>query len=381
MLAGLLLGTPELLILDEPTNHLDFHAVDWLEAYLLTYPGAVLVISHDRRLLNKGVEQIVALSSSDHKETVYHGNYDFYLAERERQRLQQVAAYEAQQEEIKRLQRLIKTKTYNTGSGGPPRDGDKMAYDHKGGNVEKGQSREIQNARRRLEKLNEDRLSRPVKGWHITPDFAPEQFGSQAALRLVDVSKAYADRVLFTCVNATIRAGDRVVMVGPNGIGKTTLLKLILGLEPPDSGEIKVAGSARLGYLDQEQESLDLTQTVLEAYREGLIGPEDEHRANLHKYGLFTEAQVLQPIGSLSVGQRRKLQIARLIASKANVLLLDEPTNHLDLESIEQFERALCEFPGTVLATSHDRTFIERVATITWTFEEGSIVQSFGLVT
>jgi macrolide transport system ATP-binding/permease protein len=265
MLAGLLLGTPGLLILDEPTNHLDFKAVAWLEDYLLGYPGAVLVISHDRRLLNRVVQQIVALSSADHRATVFHGNYDYYLAEREKQRLQEIEAYEMQQEEIKTLQRLIKAKTHSIGSGKPPRDGDKMAYDHKGGNVEKGQSREIQNARRRLEKLNADRLTRPLKGWHINPDFAPEHFASQAALRLIDVSKAFGDRVLLSCVNATISAGDRVVLVGPNGIGKTTLLRLILGLEALDRGEIKIAASARLGYLDQEQESLDLKQTVLEA--------------------------------------------------------------------------------------------------------------------
>ncbi|HLY28572.1 MAG TPA: ATP-binding cassette domain-containing protein, partial [Aggregatilineales bacterium] len=133
-----------------------------------------------------------------------------------------------------------------------------------------------------------------------------------------------------------------------------------------------------IGYLDQEQESLDVDRTVLEAYSRDLVGMEDEHRTNLHKYGLFSADQVFQKIGALSVGQRRKLQIARLIAQKANVLILDEPTNHLDLESVEQFEQALMAFPGTVLAISHDRTFIARVATVTWAIEAGSLVVERG---
>ena len=163
------------------------------------------------------------------------------------------------------------------------------------------------------------------------------------------------------------------MLQGPNGVGKTTLLKIILGLEQPDHGYVRLAAGARIGYLDQEQESLDPTQTVIEAYREGLAGTEGEHRANLHKYGLFSEDQVLQQIGNLSVGQRRKLQIARMIGTRANVLVLDEPTNHLDLASVESFEQALCEFPGTVFAISHDRTFAEHVATSIWTIREGAL--------
>lgn len=375
-LASLLLSAPSLLVLDEPTNHLDFAAVDWLEKYLFTYAGAVLVISHDRHFLNKVVTQIIELSPATHKLTVYPGNYDFYMATRERERQKQQQAYEEQQEEIKRLQRLLKAKAFSTGHGRPATDNDKMAYDHKGGNVEKSQSREIRAAKQRLEQIAENPITRPANRWRINPDFNPEELVSRDVIRLIDVSKAYGDRTLFRDVTETVSSGQRIVLQGPNGLGKTTLLKIIMGLEQTDRGEVRIARGARLGYLDQEQETLDLNQTVLEVYSRDLMGTEDEHRANLHKYGLFSENQVLQQIGSLSIGQRRKLQIARLIAQKANVLILDEPTNHLDLESVDQFERALCEFGGTVLATSHDRYFIERVATLIWTFCDGRLVRS-----
>ncbi len=374
MLASLLLSSPDLLILDEPTNHLDFAAIDWLEAYLLTYQGAMLLISHDRHFLNKVVNQIVELLPVNHQVTVYHGNYDFYLAERERQRAHQMEAYEAQQEEIKTLRRTIKTKGFSAGSGRPAKDGNKMAYDAHGEKAEQVRSREIQAAKHRLEELLADPISRPANRWRINPDFTPEEFGSRDVIRLTNVSKSYGDRSLFEGVSSTITGGERVVLVGPNGIGKTTLLKMILGLEQPDAGEIRIASGARIGYLDQEQETLDPNRTVLEEFSQGIIAPESEHRANLHKYGLFSDDQVYQKIGSLSVGQRRKLQIAKLIVTRANVLLLDEPTNHLDLESVEQFEHALCEFPGTVLAISHDRFFIERVATVTWSIQNAHIV-------
>jgi macrolide transport system ATP-binding/permease protein len=371
MLARLLLSSPDLLILDEPTNHLDFSAVDWLESYLINYSGAVLIISHDRRFLNKVVTQIVQLSPADHKLTVYHGNYDAYMAERDRQRSKLAAAYEAQQEEIKTLQQLLKVKTHSAGKGKPMRDNNKMAYDAAGERVQQSRTTQINAVKRRLEELHENAIDRPALHWRMNPDFAPDDLVSRDVIKLRSVSKAYGDRVLFSDVTATVTSGQRVVITGPNGAGKTTLMRLILGMEAPDNGEIRVASNARIGYLDQEQETLDPRQTVLEAYSRDLIGLEEEHRANLHKYGLFTADQALQRVGNLSIGQQRKLQIARLIAQKANVLLLDEPTNHLDLESVEQFEQALCEFNGTIVAISHDRMFTEHVATVTWLIHNG----------
>lgn len=374
MLASLLLGAPELLILDEPTNHLDHEALGWLENYLLEYSGAVLAISHDRRFLNRVVTQVCELSPIDRKLTVYPGSYDYYMAERERLRQKQIEAYETRQEEMRTLRRLIKSKTHNLPAPKAPTDGNKMSYDAHGARVEKSVSRDIRMAKKRLEVLEADPVARPVLRWQINPDFDAAALVSRDVIRLIDVSKSYGERTLFAEATATITNGQRVVLQGPNGVGKTTLIRLILGLDQPDSGTIRIAGGAQIGYLDQQQETLNPAQTVLEAFRQGLAGTEGELRASLHRYGLFAEDQVFQKIESLSSGQRRKLQIARLIATRRNLLILDEPTNHLDLESVEQFEQALCEFQGTVLAISHDRTFAERVATVIWTIHDRRLI-------
>ncbi|MBX3062998.1 MAG: ABC-F family ATP-binding cassette domain-containing protein [Anaerolineae bacterium] len=373
-LAGLLLRSPLLLILDEPTNHLDIAALEWLENYLSSYAGALLAISHDRRFLNEVVNQIVELTPHDHRFTVFHGNYDAFASERERLHDQQQEAYEAQQEEIKTLQRQIKMTHHNAGSGRPPSDNDKFAKGFFMGRNDVLKSRELKQYKRKLEELLENPIERPSHGWSINPDFAPDELVSRDVIRINHLSKSFDGRVLFDDITAVITAGERVVLQGPNGVGKTTLLKIILGLESPDCGEVRVASGAQIGYLDQEQESLDPNETVLQAYSRGLIGSETEHRSSLHKYGLFSDEQALQQIGNLSVGMRRKLQIARMVGTRANVLVLDEPTNHLDLESVENFERALREFPGTVFAISHDRTFAEHVATAIWTIQDHHLV-------
>lgn len=380
MLAGLLLRTPDLLLLDEPTNHLDFAVIEWLEDYLQTFNGALLIISHDRHFLNRLVTQIIELSPNSHQLTVYHGNYDFYIAERTRLAAKYQQAYEEQQEERKTLEKLIKAKSYSTGKGRPPTDNDKFAKAFFAGRVEKSQAHEINAARNRLAEIEANPIARPTRRWEIHPDFAPEELASREVIRFDHAAKSFVGRLLFCDFTTTIGNGEHIVLYGPNGIGKTTILKLILGIESLDAGSIHVASSARIGYLDQETETLKPTDTLLEAYRRGLSDSEDEHRTNLHRYGLFTGDQMQQSVGSLSLGQKRKLQLARLIAQRANVLLLDEPTNHLDLPSVEQFEAALCQFPGTILAISHDRTFIERVCQTLWTFRDGRIVRTAGKV-
>jgi macrolide transport system ATP-binding/permease protein len=374
LLAALLLSTPDLLILDEPTNHLDFKAVDWLENYLLAYTGAMLIISHDRRFLNTLVTQIAELTPHDHQLRVYHGNYDAFIAERERQRATQQALYESQQSELKDLRRQIKMKTHNAPAPPPPPDGDKMLYDAKGQRFQQTTARKLRALRQRLHTLEDQAVDRPTRRWQINPDFNPETLGSREVIRLDGIEKRFGDRVVLTDVNAIITGGARVVLIGENGAGKTTLLRIILGLLQPDRGTVRIAGGAQIGYLDQEQETLPAKHTVLAEFQRGLALSETDARSALHKYGLFKEEQALQPIHTLSIGQRRKLQIARLIATRANLLILDEPTNHLDLESVEQFEQALIAFPGTILATSHDRYFVERVASEVWSVAGGRVV-------
>lgn len=372
-LAGLLLSKPTLLMLDEPTNHLDMAALAWLERYLLTYTGAIIAISHDRKFLNKVATHILAFTP-DQQYRLYHGNYDFFLHEREHIQQEAEAAYQAQQEEIKSLQQQIKHSTHNEGNGRPPTDNDKFAKAFFAGRNDVRQARELGQAKKRLELLLANPLERPLAQWRINPTFAPNTIISREIIRFQGVSKAFDDRVLFRQFTATIYAGERIVLQGPNGIGKSTLIKLVMGLLEPDAGMVKLAAGAQIGYLDQEQEVLDDNLTVLEAYSRGLMGTEAALRAELHQYGVFSGDQALQRIGTLSVGQRRKLQIARIIATRANVLLLDEPTNHLDLESLEQFEAGLKTFNGTIFAITHDRAFAERVATTIWHLRDAQIV-------
>lgn len=374
MLASLLLNRAELLLLDEPTNHLDWAATDWLEAFLRAYDGAVILISHDRHFLNHVVTEIAELTAGREGIARFHGNYDAYRAERERLDAEQWALYVAQREEMRALRRQIKQSTHNEPAARPRGDNDKFAKGFFAGRHAVYQRRQIRNAEQRLVALEAEAIERPLHKWQIAPSFAPITNQAKTLIQLRELSKAYSEQVILDSLEAVVHRGDHVVICGPNGAGKTTLIRLILGIEQPDSGEVRIAPGVKIGYLDQELESLDESLTVLEAFMADFPGRESERRADLHRYGVFTEEDVLRPIGTLSVGQRRKLQIAKLVAGAPDVLILDEPTNHLDLESVDRFEAALSEFTGTIIAVSHDRAFIEHVGRTVWQLEGGHLL-------
>lgn len=373
-MAALLLRSPDLLILDEPTNHLDFEAMEWLEGYLASYQNALLVISHDRRFINKVVNKIIELSPLTHSATIYHGNYDDYLAERERQYQKDLAAFEAHREEVKRLQRLMKIQAHSTGRKSIHTDNDKFILNGKIATAEATRSKVIRDAKQRLAVLEDEDIRRPTRPWRIGFGFDPLPLPSEQPIRLENISKRYGERSILRNLSAVVENGDRIVLLAPNGTGKTTLLNIIMGYLQPDAGLVNISPGARLGYLDQEQDTLNLNRSVLETYREEAIGTERDLLAQLHRTGLFSDSMLGErKVHALSVGQRRKLQIASLIASRANVLLLDEPTNHLDLASIEALENELKTFEGALIAVSHDRWFIDRIATKLWYLEDGQI--------
>jgi len=378
VMAGLLLRAPELLVLDEPTNHLDTAALDWLSDYLSRYPGAVILISHNRRFLNRTVTDIAELSALNRRLSLFPGNYDAYKAARARADAAAAAAFEAQQAEKRELFQLMRHKQHSAGTGRPPSDGDKFAKGFFRGRNEVRQGKEIRKARRRLEELERNALDRPTRRWQINPAFAQPDVVSHDMVVFEDVRKAFDGRPVLVGIDGVVPGGERVVLQGPNGSGKTTLIRILLGLETPDHGRVRVAPNARVGFLDQMLATLDLDQTVFEAFSQGLAGTEPELRARLHRYGLFADDEAHQRVGTLSLGQRRKLQIARLVATEPTLLILDEPTNHLDLPSVEQFETALCEFRGTVLAITHDETFAEHVATRRWRLVDGRLVVDGG---
>ena len=377
-LAALLLRGPDLLLLDEPTNHLDFAALEWLEGYLQRFKGALLVVSHDRHFLNQTVTSLIEIDEHTKEAKLYSGNYDFYARVKSQERAKWVENYWAQQEEIWELRKLMKTKARQNPFARPPRDNDKFAYTFKAEKMQTALSRNIRNAEERLRRIEEDPIPKPPAELTINPEFDPAALVSKTPLVVSDVSKTYGDQLVLDGVSCTVEPHSRIVIIGPNGAGKSTLLKIMAGVEQPDAGQIFVAGSVVIGHLDQEQETLIEEGTLFDAYRQGRAGDWEELKAELLQYGLFTWPDLLKPVAVLSVGQKRKLQLARLIAQRANLLLLDEPTNHISLDVLEEFEAALLHFPGPIVAISHDRRFIERFAGEIWEMQDGQLRRYLG---
>lgn len=376
-LAALLLQAPDLLLLDEPTNHLDFAALTWLEGFLQSFDGALLVVSHDRTFLNRTVRAIVEIDEHSRKAKLYAGNYDFFAHEKILARTRWVEEYDEQQEEIRELRRFIHSKARQVGHNRPG-GGDKLAYNYKGGRVEATIGRNLRAAEERLRRIEANPIPKPPQPLRINPDFDPARLVNKTPIALSQVSVAYDDHRILDAVTVTLGAQDRIVVVGPNGAGKSTLLKVMAGRLAPDEGDVTVAASAAIGYLDQEQESLPADGTLYEAYAAGRIGEWEEIKGELMGYHLFTFPDLLKPVTKLSVGQKRKLQLALLMAARANVLLLDEPTNHISLDVLEEFEAALLDFRGAIIAISHDRRFIERFADQVWEMRDGRLVRYLG---
>ncbi len=353
-LAQLLLARPSVLLLDEPDNHLDMPGKAYLEKLIIEYPGAVVIISHDRYLLDACITHIAEIE--DGKITTFIGNYTEYIVDKEERLARQEELYQIQQREIGRLEMALKRYkqwvVFN----------DKFAT-------------RIHNMEARIDRI--EKIDRPIlerrkmglelNGWR----------GSNQVLEFVSVTKSFSHRTVLEDINFLIRHGERVGLIGANGAGKSVLLRLILGKEEPSLGEIKIGPSVKVGYYAQEHDTLDFNQTVIDAVR--LAGNMSEGRAvSLLTRYLFTYQQSTQKIGSLSGGERSRLQLALLVLSGANFLLLDEPTNNLDIASAEVLENALQDFNGTVLVISHDRYFLDQTAGRIFALEEGSITESIG---
>lgn len=376
-LATLLLRSPDILLLDEPTNHLDFASIEWLETYLSQYSGAVLMVSHDRQFLNRAVNQIFEIDEHEHHLKKYEGNYDAYVQTKAAERKKWEEDYERQQEEIQELRKGIKATARQVGHGyRAPRDNDKFAQHFFAQRVDSAVARNIREAEERLKRIEADPIPKPPELLQVNSQFKSEPMPSQEVITLSHLTKCFGERCLFENLDMTVAGRARMMLIGPNGAGKTTLLKLILGQEMPDTGNVHCVAGARIGYLPQEPETLDLNQTVIESYRYEQIGYEGEFIGRLLGYGLFRLEDMHKKVGQLSVGQRRKLEIARLMAQGPNVLLLDEPTNYISLDVLEAFESAIINFPGPVIAISHDRWFIQRFGGEVWELSEGQIVKN-----
>ena len=342
-LAVLLLEKPDILFLDEPTNHLDIGTLKWLEQYLRGYRGTIVLVSHDRYFLNETVTRIFEVEN--HRLNIYEGNYAFYAAERKVRRETELRAYEKQQKEIARQEEMIRRFKQ--------RGTEKLA--------KRAASRE-----RQLEHMQ--RLDRPG-GEHgkMSLRFHQEFQSGKDVLLAEDVTKSFGygheRRELFRNVKLDLKRGERVCIVGDNGTGKTTLLRIFLGEIEPGGGRIRIGHNVQFGYYDQGQQMLNDDLTVIEELQDAYHLYTDGELRNILGRFLFRGEQVFLPVGSLSGGEKARLSLLKLMLSGANVLVLDEPTNHLDIESKEVFEEALLDFPGTCLIVSHDRYFLNKIPT------------------
>ena len=374
-LATLLLRSPDLLLLDEPTNHLDVASLEWLESYLSNYKGAMLLVSHDRQFLNHAVNQICEIDEHSHHLKKYEGNYDAYVQAKAVERAKWEEDYERQQEEIKELRKRMRETSRNVAHNRPATDNDKTAYNFFGGRVQNTISRGVRAAEEQLRRIEADPIPKPPKLIQVSSSFNVERLQSEIVIRASNLTKCWDGTCVLNDVNFSITSDARILLFGPNGAGKTTLLKIIMGIEQPDKGEVSIVESARVGYLPQDPQ-MNLDKTVIETYRYGQVGYEGEFVGRLIGYGLFRLEDMQKKVGQLSIGQRRKLEIARLMADGPNVLLLDEPTNYISLDVLEAFEAAIVTFPGPVIAVSHDRWFIQRFGGKTWELGDGRIANS-----
>ncbi len=367
-LAKLLLSEPAFLILDEPTNHLDIGALEWLEGYLASYDGAILLVSHDRAFLDRLVTRILEIDPQTHAVRDYAGNYSAYVQAREREREKAWEVYQDQEERIEQLEEAVRRlKTQAKGI-----EQETIHYHYR--KVAKKLARKAVVHQKRLQRLieSEEHLEKPIQGWQVAIAFDQVPPSGQDVLLIEALTKRFGERTLFEGVNLTLRQGERVVLIGPNGCGKTTLLRILVGAEPPTEGLVRWGANARVGYLAQEQEALPQGSTPLEAVRQVAAMTETEARTFLHRL-LFSGDEVFTPIERLSFGERARLHLGLLMLQGCNVLLLDEPINPLDIPSRERFERALASFEGTVLAVVHDRYFIQRFGQAVWAFAHGTV--------
>lgn len=357
-LAYMLLQKPDLLLLDEPTNHLDLFAVEWLEQFLKEYTGTVMVISHDRYFLDEVVTKIFDLE--DGEIHVYHTNYSQFVEEKEERLLQEFQAYQEQQKKIKKMKEAIKRLREWANQANPPSEGL-----HK-------RARNMERALERIEKLKRPILDRKQMGLQ----FDGQERSGKDVVVMKEVSKGFADRSLFEKVNLHIRFQERAAIVGRNGTGKTTLLKLLLEEMKQDTGEIRIGSSVKIGYLSQHAYG-NMKNNVLEAFRDCVAVTEGEARHILARF-LFYGPAVFKKVTQLSGGEKMRLRLAQLMYQDVNFLILDEPTNHLDIESREVLEEALEQYNGTILAVSHDRYFLNKLFEKTYWIDEHKLFEFAG---
>ena len=354
-LARLILEDTDVLLLDEPTNHLDLHAVEWLEEYLKRFKGTVLAISHDRYFLDRVVSRVIEIQ--DGKAEFYEGNYSFYAVEKERRYLERLKQYEKEQAKIEQLEKAAEQLRV-------------WAYSGMDKTFRRAKSME-----KRIERMRT--MDKPTKEHRLEMGFGEREFHGDEVLTTKDLTKGYGDRILFSGLDLEIRGGERIGLIGDNGTGKSTLIKLITGEEEPDAGKLRMGPTVKVGYLPQvvtfEHPERTLVDTMI--YEQDCTAQSARNRlAAFH----FRGEDVFKQVSVLSGGERSRLRLCMLMDEKINFLILDEPTNHLDIASREWIEGAVEEYDRVLLFVSHDRYFIDRFATRIWELQDGKIIDFQG---
>lgn len=353
-LGKLLISKPDILLLDEPTNHLDMDSISWLETFLLNYPGAVFIVSHDRYFLDKVVTKVIEIEAGE--VCTYNGNYSAYAVKKAQIRDARYKAYLNQQREIKHQEAVIaKLKSFNREK-----------------SIKRAESRE-----KMLDKIQ--RIEKPIEiNDQMRLTLEPRFVSGNDVLTVEDLSKEFPGQKLFSNISFDIKRGERVALIGNNGTGKTTLLKILNGILPADTGKFILGSKVQIGYYDQEHHVLHMEKTIFEEISDTYPTLTETEIRNMLAAFLFTGDDVFKLISSLSGGERGRVSLAKLMLSEANFLILDEPTNHLDISSKEILEEALNSYTGTVLYVSHDRYFINQTATRIMDLTNQAIVNYIG---
>ena len=353
-LGKLLISKPDILLLDEPTNHLDMESIAWLETYLLNYPGAVFIVSHDRYFLDKVVTKVIEIDAGQVR--MYAGNYSAYAEKKAQLRDAQYKAYLNQQREIKHQEAVIvKLKSFN-------------------------REKSIKRAESREKMLNKiQRIDKPIEVQsQMRLSLEPRVVSGNDVLTVEDLAKSFPQQKLFSNISFQIKRGERVALIGNNGTGKTTMLKILNGLLDADAGSFSLGAKVQIGYYDQEHHVLHAEKTIFEEISDTYPTLTETQIRNMLAAFLFTGDDVFKVISSLSGGERGRVSLAKLMLSEANFLILDDPTNHLDIASKEILEEALNSYTGTVLYVSHDRYFINQTATRILDLTNQSVVNYIG---
>ena len=353
-LGRLLASSPDLLLLDEPINHLDLKSIMWLEGYLSSYKGAVIIVAHDRYFLDKIADHVVDLSYG--RTSVYTGNYTAFMQQKEIYMISYERSYEKQQKEIEHQKAVI----------------DKLQSFNREKSIKRAESR-----KKLLDKMDVmDAPDKDMPKMRLTLEIEKES--GKDVLDFSHVTKSYEDKNIFTDLSFEVHKGDRIAILGDNGTGKTTILKCINGLTDFESGEIRFGANVTVGYYDQEQQGLTETNTIFSELHDAYPFLTETKVRNTLAAFMFTEDDVFKRISDLSGGERGRVSLAKLMLSKSNLLILDEPTNHLDMDSKQMLEEALNEYDGTLLYVSHDRYFVNRTANMILELSDGKLIKYLG---